>query len=723
MATLATAYIQIEPSMKGIHGKLSQAMGGEAGTAGESSGKSFAGKFVSFAKKAIAVAGIGKAITSTISSGANYEQAVGGVETLFKDSAGIIKGYAAEAYKSCGLSANAYMEQSTSFAASLVSACGGNTKQAAEMANMALVDMSDNANKMGTDLTSIQYAYQGFAKQNYTMLDNLKLGYGGTKTEMERLLADAEAIKAKQGEVADYSIDSYADVVEAIHVVQEEMGITGTTQKEAATTITGSLGMVKGAWTNMLTAISQNQGVKKAMGDLGSSVKTFVVGNLLPMVGNIAKSLPQIVQSIGASIQQALPQMVSSGAQMIQNFASGIRQSLPQLIPIAMEALVSFSGSLRQNVGQIVDAGLTLIRSLADSLIQNIPVFIQTVPQIITNIAGLINDNAPKLLACGIELIGKLGMGLIKAIPTLIANIPQIIESIVSVFTAFNWLQIGGTIMTKLWDGIKSVTSSGISALKSLVSGGLNGVKSLFSSVWNAIKTLVSGVVDEIKSNIGNGFNSIKSTISSILNAIKGVFSNIWSGIKTTVGNVINGVKSTISSGLNAAKSTVTSVLNSIKSAFSNIWNGAKSIVSGAISAIKNLMNFHWELPKLKLPHFSISGKFSLNPPSIPHIGVEWYRKAMNKAMVLSDATIFGAAGGKLLGGGEASGREVISGEDHLMDLINSTIGDILAESMDKVYALLVQYLPECAKSKVAVPVRSLDRALAENANRRQEAW
>lgn len=244
---LAKAYVQIIPSAEGIKGKITEALGGEAASAGQSAGKSIGGNLVGTLKKALVAAGIGTAIKESIEEGAALEQSIGGIETLFKDSADTIKQYASDAYKTAGMSANEYMETATGFAASLLQGLGGNTAKAADIANMSITDMSDNANKMGTDMESIKNAYAGFSKQNYTMLDNLKLGYGGTKSEMERLLADAQKLSG-----VEYNIDNLSDVYSAIHVIQEDLDITGTTAKEAASTLSGSLSSMKAAFTNVL---------------------------------------------------------------------------------------------------------------------------------------------------------------------------------------------------------------------------------------------------------------------------------------------------------------------------------------------------------------------------------------------------------------------------------------------------------------------------------------
>ncbi|MCD7909516.1 MAG: hypothetical protein LUH04_17905 [Clostridium sp.] len=347
---LAKAYVQIIPSATGIKAQLEDILGDEVGGAGGSAGETLGSRLVSTAKKIIAAAGLGEALKSALTEGAALEQSIGGIETLFKDSADTVKQYAENAYQTAGLSANDYMETVTSFAASLLSSLGNDTDAAAGKANMALTDMSDNANKMGTSMEDIQNAYQGFAKQNYTMLDNLKLGYGGTQSEMKRLLEDAQAISG-----VEYDISSYADIVDAIHVIQTEMGITGTTASEAATTFSGSLASMKAAAKNVLGYLALGEDIQPSLDALSSTVYTFVVGNFIPMVGNVLSGLPQVVLSLGGDLFSAvstlLPQATSAGVDIINNIASGLASGIPAFLGQALPMLTQFSGSLRENTG------------------------------------------------------------------------------------------------------------------------------------------------------------------------------------------------------------------------------------------------------------------------------------------------------------------------------------------------------------------------------------
>ncbi|MGI6086100.1 MAG: hypothetical protein ACOYIF_11825, partial [Acetivibrionales bacterium] len=333
MATeLGQAYVQIMPSARGISGSISKVLGPEADSAGLDAGKKVGSNIASAIKTAIVAAGIGKIVKMALTEGGALEQSLGGIETLFKDNADTVKKYANEAYKTAGVSANTYMENVTSFSASLLQSLGGDTARAAEVAHMAMVDMSDNANKMGTSMRSIQDAYQGFAKQNYTMLDNLKLGYGGTKTEMERLLADAQELTG-----VEYNIENLNEVYEAIHVIQEELGITGTTAQEAAETYQGSMNAMSSAFKNLMGAMATGQDIGPALAALGETTITFAK-NMLPMVVDIVSQLPTIIVNL---ISTAGPELLQAGIQAIGSIITGIAESLPTLIPVAVEAILT----------------------------------------------------------------------------------------------------------------------------------------------------------------------------------------------------------------------------------------------------------------------------------------------------------------------------------------------------------------------------------------------
>ena len=479
---LAKAYVQIVPSAEGIQGKITEALGGEPAAAGDAAGQSLGAQLVGTLKKVIAAAGIGKIISESINLGGALQQSLGGVETLFKDSADTVKQYAAQAYKTVGLSANDYMEQTTSFAASLLSSVSQDTNAAAQLANMAMVDMADNSNKMGTSMQDIQNAYQGFAKQNYTMLDNLKLGYGGTQAEMQRLLKDAEKLSG-----VHYDLGNLADMYSAIHVIQKEMDITGTTAKEASTTLTGSFAAMKAAAENVLADWSTGADLTAPLQGLVETAQPFLVGNLLPMIGNVLAGIPELVYTL-------VPEILQSGTQLVTSLAEGFTQGIPDFLSNALPQLLQFTEELRANAGVFVDAGLNLITQLLNGLIAGLPDLIAYVPDIIINICGVINDNMPKILAQGVSIIVQLIAGLVQTVPSLLANWKKILEAVLSVISAINWLNIGKTILTGVANGVKSMGSSLLNAFKGGFSSALAWIKSLPSQAVQWGKNLIQSL-------------------------------------------------------------------------------------------------------------------------------------------------------------------------------------------------------------------------------------
>ena len=520
-----------------------------------------------------ASAGVAALGTACINAYADYEQLAGGVETLFKDSAETIHSFADNAYKTAGLSANEYMETVTSFSASLLQSLDGDTEKAAAAADLAITDMADNANKMGTAMESIQNAYQGFAKQNYTMLDNLKLGYGGTKEEMQRLLADAEKLSGVK-----YDLSSYADIVEAIHVIQTEMGITGTTAKEASTTIQGSVASMKAAWANLMVGMADDtQNFDMLLSNFIESIGT-VADNLLPRIGvviegmgklvaglapEIASALPTLtnellpnlvelgVQSISALVQgmqengdslaagalsivgtlaegiaELLPMVADTAASLVVSLADGLTESLPNIIPVAIETISTLVENLTENANTIIDAGIQIILALGEGLIAALPQLIETIPQIVINIANVINDNAPRLIKTALYLIGQLAIGLIKAIPTLIANIPQIIHAIVEAFMAFQWLNLGKQLIEGVANGVKKAGESMATAAKNTFSkfkSKLAGVE-VASELKNIGKHIIDGIVGGIKNSLSKIANIAGKIKDTLLSKLKGLF-------------------------------------------------------------------------------------------------------------------------------------------------------------------------------------------------------
>lgn len=515
---LGKAYVQIVPSAQGIKSALTEMFDEETDGLGEQTGQSIGQKLVGTLKNVIVAAGIGKIISDSINMGGALQQSLGGVETLFKDSADTVKEYAAQAYRTVGLSANDYMEQTTSFAASLLSSVSQDTDAAAQLANMAMVDMADNANKMGTDMQDIQNAYQGFAKQNYTMLDNLKLGYGGTQAEMQRMLNDATKISGVK-----YDLGNLADMYSAIHIIQQEMDITGTTAREAATTLTGSFAAMKAAAENVMGNWSTGADLTEPLQALADTAQTFLVDNLLPMIGNVLAGIPEIVYSL-------VPELLQTGTELLSSLAQGFTEGIPEFFSTALPQLLAFTDQLRDNAASFVDAGLNLITQLLNGLIAGLPDLIAYVPDIIINICGIINDNMPKILGEGVAIIVQLVVGIVKAVPDLLANWKKILQAVLSVISAINWLNIGKNILTGVANGVKSMGTSMLNAFKGGFSSALAWIKSLPSQAVQWGKNLIQSFINGLTGKGGAvGAGAIAATAGATI--AKTASGNDWSSV------------------------------------------------------------------------------------------------------------------------------------------------------------------------------------------------
>lgn len=456
----------------------------------------------------VAAAGIGLATTavvgltkSCVEGYAEFEQLTGGVETLFDTSAWKVREYADNAYKTAGLSANQYMETVTSFSASLLQSLGGDTAKAAEYADQAITDMADNANKMGTSMEMIQNAYSGFAKANYTMLDNLKLGYGGTKEEMERLLADASRLAGVQ-----FDISSYADVIEAIHVVQTEMGITGTTAKEASETISGSVAAMGSAWENLVVGIAdKNANLENLVGNFVDSVAT-VAGNIIPLVHNVINGIGQAVEKLVPAFMELLPSilvdtipnLVGVAVTIVQSLANALAGNVRELVPAVVEMFLKIVETLTDptTLGNLMDAALTIIIELARGIIDSLPALMERVPEIIENLVTAINENAPKLLNAALILVETLLNGIVEALPGLFdAGIDILLMVITGILSAIPKLvetawTVGETLIETLVDMLPDVVEIG----KDIVRGLWEGIQSLAS--W--LSQQVGGFFDDL---------------------------------------------------------------------------------------------------------------------------------------------------------------------------------------------------------------------------------
>ena len=568
MATeLGKAYVQVIPSAKGIGGMLKKSMGGDMDSAGTSLGKGLGSKI----KAAIIAAGIGKVLKTAIFEGAKLEQSLGGVETLFKGSAGRVKKYAAEAYRTAGMSGNEYMENVTSFSAAMISSLGGNTKKAAKLSNQAITDMSDNANKMGTDLSMVTQTYQSLARGQYQMLDNLKLGYGGTKGEMQRLLNDAEKLTGKK-----YDISSFSDVTQAIHAIQTQMGITGTTAKEAASTISGSFNMMKSAAKDFLGNLTLGRDVSKSMENLVTSTGTFL-SNLLPALGNIAKGLVNVIGT-------TFPQMFSK-------IGNSLGASMPGLISKGLTMVTQFTASLRKNAGKFVSAGMEMLLKLAQGWANSMPVIIQKIPQIITNIAGLINDNAPKIMITGGKIIITLVKGLINAIPTLIANIPQILRAMWNAFTAFNWMSLGSTMISGIAGALRSGIGSLFSAAQSLCVTIVNAFINLPTVLFNAGATAIVHLIQGFRSAWGVITSIGGRIVVAVISGLVSLASRMWNSAKSAASRMLSAFRA-VSWG-SVGTHIISGIIRGIAGAAGKLFSSMKNLASKALSAAKKVLGIN----------------------------------------------------------------------------------------------------------------------------------
>ena len=510
--------------------------------AGKSAGNLLGSSLAGTLKKVLASAAIGEAIKETLIEGAALQQSLGGIETLFKDSASTVIANAQQAYRTAGLSANAYMEQVTSFSASLLQSLGGNTTAAANVADMALQDMSDNANKFGTDMSRITDAYQGFAKQNYTMLDNLKLGYGGTKTEMQRLLADAQKLTGVK-----YDINNLADVYNAIHAVQEELGVTGTTAKEASSTLTGSFNAMKGAFSNVLGNLALGQSIGPSMNALAETVSTFLVGNLVPMVWNIITALPgalmtflnalipadmanlvaNAVGQFSSFVTSNLPVILSQGVQFITQLIVGFWSGIPGFLEAAGSLLNQLLTSCLAALPSLLSAGAQLILNLVQGLISSAPNVSASAVTLIGQLLSTFAAHLPDLLAQGISMIGQLVAGLISMIPDVISTAINIVTNLIDTFKSIDWGSIGSDIISGIAAGIRNGASAIISAAKEAAQRAFEAAKSALGikSPSRLFRNEIGYRMSEGAAlGITDGISLVDRAVNSMANAASGTF-------------------------------------------------------------------------------------------------------------------------------------------------------------------------------------------------------
>lgn len=647
MATnLGKAYVQIMPSAKGISGMISKELDGEVKSAGQSAGNSL----ISTIKNAILAAGIGKLFATSLFEGGKLQQSLGGVETLFKNNAETVKQYANEAYRTTGLSANAYMENVTGFSASLLQSLGGDTAKAAKIANMAMVDMADNSNKMGTSMEAIQNAYQGFAKQNYTMLDNLKLGYGGTKKEMERLLADAQKLTGVK-----YDINNLADVYEAIHVIQKELDITGTTAKEASTTLQGSFNAMKASFLNLLGNLSLGQEIRPSLYALAKTTSTFLVGNFLPMVGNILKGLPTLIIGAFSGLTEQLEGILGEEVvSKIIGFLDQVSVAVESFIEVLtgtmskqegidlMKALgikeetattiVNIADNIREafkniwqaikNVGSIVGEfigdllGINETESSVSSLgsaFEFVSKIVKEVSEWIKKFTGFLREStvASSLVKTALAglLAGFIALKIIGTIKSLFTGLVIALNAAKSAVVAFN-LALATNPITAIIVGItalvtalvwfftktetgKQIWQSFVDFLKQAWQGVSEFFTGLWTSIseaaaigWELIKTTIMTIVQPFIEFFTTLWNGLKDTLSQIWEGIKMIFEGVWEVIKTIFLGALLFIIDLVTGNFEQLKEDIGIIWESIKTAFETIWEGIKTIFWTVINSI-----------------------------------------------------------------------------------------------------------------------------------------
>ena len=621
MADIGKAYVQIIPKAEGISGQIESMLSDGAEEGGKSAGLSFGKKMIGALGKAGVVAAVGKLFKDSIAEGANLQQSFGGLETLYGDAADQAKEYAYMAAQA-GISANDYAEQAVSFGASLKQAFGGDTTKAVEAANTAIMDMTDNAAKMGTPIESIQNAYQGFAKQNYTMLDNLKLGYGGTKTEMERLLADASKLSG-----VEYNIDNLGDVYEAIHVIQEDLSLTGVAAEEAATTFSGSFGAMQASAKNLLADLAIGKQIGPDLQALGSSVKTFVVGNLLPMVGNIASQIPTILANIPSFIGDMIPDIISVGAEIVANLA----QSIIENIPVFVAGVGSMFGKIWDFVttidwGAVGSSIVSLLGSAWDSLVETAGIVWDGVVAVFTSLIDF-----PDLAASAQEVWNSL---------TTTAG--AIWDTVVGLFTGeITWPDLAAAaegvwvnLVTKassIWEAIKGwfVKTFNFPDLSELAHEAWSSLVTKASEIWTNIKTALTSVFSftSLDEKATEAWSSLVTLAGSFWESIKGVFTkifdfssldevatNAWASLVTLAGSFWTSIKDVFgksdvvfkdlsefaSKAWDTLTSTAGTIWDGIKGVFGSWpedfkWPDFGELISGALKGLKDAAQSAWD--------------------------------------------------------------------------------------------------------------------------------
>mgnify|MGYP002514666981 FL=1 len=564
MPELGKAYVQIIPSAEGISGKISSMIGGEAESAGKTGGLSLGNSLVGTLKGVIAAAGIGTVIKETLEAGGNLQQSFGGLDTIYGEAGEAAKKYAYEAQKA-GISANDYAENAVSFGASLKQAFEGDTTKAVEAANTAIMDMTDNAAKMGTPIESIQNAYQGFAKGNYTMLDNLKLGYGGTKTEMERLLADAQELTG-----VEYNMDNLGDVYEAIHVIQGDLGLTGVAAQEASETFTGSFGAMQAAAENLMANLALGEDISAPLQALLGNAEAFILNNLAPMVGNIMSQLPTLLDAGFSTVISGLniaaenaDTLVNQGLELLTSLINGIISNLPLLAEAALNVAIAFGTALVN--ADWIGIGNQIMTTFQGALSGASPTLLQNGVQMIQNILNGITSALPGILNAGVEIILNVANGILQNLPQLITAAFQIITSLV----------------TFLLQNLPTILEAGANLLLGLVNGIIDNLPEIAVAAIEGMTTYVTAISSMLPQILQKGIEIIGQLVVGLIQAIPKIIA--------AIPQIIAGVTTTLMEfdWAGTGMDIVNGIVEGIKNAGSNILDALWDSVKAAIDWVK----------------------------------------------------------------------------------------------------------------------------------------
>lgn len=655
MSDIGKAYVQIVPSAKGISGSISSLLGGEATSAGESAGVNVGNGLVSKLKGVIAAAGLGVVVKEALEAGGNLQQSFGGLDTLYEDAAESAKAYAVEAAKA-GISANDYAEQAVSFGASLKAAFGGDTQAAMEAANTAILDMADNSAKMGTDIASIQMAYQGFAKQNYTMLDNLKIGYGGTKTEMERLLADAQELSG-----VEYDIDNLGDVYSAIHVIQENLNLTGVAAEEASTTFTGSFNAMKAAATNLLADLTLGNDIAPALATLSSTVQAFMVNNLFPMVGNLLESLPDLIGNVGGILTDVLESMGDPAAllDLVMNLVISITDALLEVAPSLVTAGWELMGNLATAIMEYdwMEAIQHLIDSFKTAFDEIATGFMSGDTSLVDGILSTLSDALPKVLEGATQIVNQLGVGIQESIPNLVTAASDIVTSLI----------------TFLLESLPQIIQFGVDIIMNLVSGIVASLPQLAIAVLDIIGAIATYLVENIDEIIQFGADIITDIVTGLLDAVV--------LIVEAMPEIISAIWDTITEvdWLELGKNIIRGIIKGIQAMANALYDAIVDIAEQAFQSVKDFFG-------IESPSKLMANEIGHYLPSGIAVGAEKNTKPLiDEMQTLS----------------------VIATDSFTPDYSGIEAPSAEESKIDAVINLLSRYLPDCAE-KVTIDGNSL---------------